>query len=152
LGELFGSTLKILTVCVLIAAAAACSPVPAENAADATDAKPVYDWHGEPSERAIERYIAVHGAVSHNCAEYARSTRFEYVTTEQLARVCERTGLLGCFLTDKDHNPVAYVRDDVYAQTLVHEVMHGIAACQTANSDADHADTALWAGLMGHGQ
>ena len=134
----------------LLALLNACSSAPAPAPApSASESSPAMDWHRDPSELAIERWSAVRGAPSAACADYARSIRFEWV--DDGAALTKRCGLgysvIGCFTVDAD-GPVALVRGDALANTLVHETMHALEACQTHTVDNAHADHALWAGLM----
>ena len=127
---------------------AACTQVgPEQSAAHA----PAMDWHRDPSELAIERWQSVRGAVSADCADYARSV--EVVWVDDAADLNARCGLgysvVGCF-EPSDTAPKMLVRGDALAGTLVHEMMHALEACVQHTVDNQHSDAQLWRGLMAH--
>lgn len=108
------------------------------------------DWNKDPSELAIERWTETRGAVRPTCQERARSVRFEWIESDaELNRICAADfRVLGCSTVDAHGEPVAYVRADVHANILVHEVLHAIEMCETQTVDNTHSDAHLWAGLM----
>jgi hypothetical protein len=115
---------------------------------------PAYDWYGEPSIHALDRWEAVRGAPTDACRAYAQAIAITWVNATQLDAHCG-DDLVGCFqpaggwLNGKQLTETSiYVRDDQYARIPVHEMMHAVSFCMNGDTDGLHSDAALWAGLL----
>jgi hypothetical protein len=120
----------------------------AEIELDAWSKMPSHDTATDPSERAINIWIAEHGAPHAKCADEARAAVIHVMRPADVAHYChEAVGeVAGCaYDYDADGSSIVVSAYEDSHDLRTHEIMHVLHECQqgVGFGDSDHVDT-VW--------